>query len=265
MRKCLFVIFILAVSVFIVYEFYYFRWRDLWSEDEPISAYKVEKCFDDTVRVLVIGDSWAAMHFCMDSFLCSRIQAIVPNPIMVKSKGLGGEKSRGIYRLLFNNDDIGMKSLIKSGADYCVIFAGINDAAANLGVKQFCHHYKLILDFFIENDIRPIVIEIPDVDIWHIYCNKNIKDLVADYLKSIMTRSEMYSVRVYRHALLKMLQEKKYSGKVLYIPTSLWNGKDMTINPMLFLSDKIHLNNAGYRKLDECIAFAIGEDYLHYR
>lgn len=163
---------ILVVAVFVIYEFYYFRWRHLWSEDKPFSAYKVEKRNDDTVRVLVIGDSWAAMHSSRDSILSTQIQTIVTNPVMVTSKGRGGENSRGIYRLLFNNDSSGIKSLIKSGADYCVIFAGINDAAANLGVKQFLHHYKLILNFLIENDIRPIVIEVPDVDIWHVNCKK---------------------------------------------------------------------------------------------
>ena len=265
MRKFIIWGIMLVVSVLCVCGFYYFRWRHFWSEEPPISVYKVTHRDSDTIRVLVIGDSWAAMHSEQDSFLCDEIQKLISKPIKVVSRGKGGEKSRGIYHMLFDKDNICVKSLIVSGVDYCVIFAGINDAASNLGVKQFCHHYKLILDFLLENDIRPVVIEIPDVDIWHIYCNKSIKDLMADYLKSFMTRSEMYSIVAYRQALYKMLQENYYSGKVLYIPTSLWNGKDMTINPMLFLPDKIHLNSDGYCKLDECIAFAIGKDYLHAR
>lgn len=120
MRKYVIVVFILFMSVFVVYEFYYFRWRHLWSEDKPISSYKIEKFNDgdDSIRVLLIGDSWAAMHFYMDSFLCSKIQTVVAIPVKVMSKGIGGEKSRGIYRALFNVDRKGFKSLIESGVDY---------------------------------------------------------------------------------------------------------------------------------------------------
>jgi hypothetical protein len=56
--------------------------------------YRVEKSIDDTIRVLLVGDSWAAMHSNMDSFLCSRINAKVSTPVVVSSKGKGGEKSR---------------------------------------------------------------------------------------------------------------------------------------------------------------------------
>lgn len=245
--------------------YYYFRWKNLWSMEKPIPIYSVYRDNDDTIRVLLVGDSWAAMHSSMDSFLCSRIKAKVSTPVVVSSKGKGGEKSRGIYRLLFDNGSLGTRKLIESGVDYCVIFAGINDAAANLGTKQFCYHYRLILDFLLKNGVRPVVIEIPDVDIWYTYRDKSIKDLIADYSKSVMTGCKMYEMSSYRESLLEILKENNYLDRIVYIPATLWNGQRMTINPLLFMPDRIHLNKEGYKKLDECIAESIKKDILFSR
>ncbi len=262
MKKYTIVFFLLVIAVLGSLSFYYFRWKHLWDKEKPIPRYIVKRNNDDTIRVLLLGDSWAANHSGFDSFLCSKIQAKVSKPVVVKSRGKGGEKSRGLYRLLFDNDSLGMRELIELGADYSVVFAGINDAAANLGTTQFCYHYMLILDFLLNNGIRPVVIEIPDVDIWHLYCDKNLKDLVADYLKSVMTGCKMYEMSSYRESLYKNLSDNGYLDSVIYIPTTLWNDKGQTINLNLFLPDKIHLNIEGYKKLDECLAEAIIGDIL---
>lgn len=262
MKKVSFVFIALTIIVFVVFGYYYFRWKHLWGMEKPIPMYRVEQNDDDTIRVLLLGDSWAAMHYSMDSFLCSKIHEKISQPVIVVSQGKGGEKSRGIYRLLFDNDSLGMRKLIRSGADYCVVFAGINDAAANLGTKQYCYHYMLILDFLLDIDIRPVVVEIPDVDIWHLYSGKKIKDFIADFSRSVMTGCKMYDMSNYRESLYETLKENHYLDSVLYISSTLWNNKDMTINPVLFLPDRIHLNKEGYKKLDERIADAIKKDIL---
>lgn len=262
MKKVFLFFITLTIIVLSAWGYYYIRWKHLWGMERPIPMYRVEKGIDDTIRVLLVGDSWAAMHSNMDSFLCSKIKAKVSAPVVVSSKGKGGEISRGIYRLLFDNDSLGTRKLIESGVDYCVIFAGINDAAANLGTKQFCYHYRLILDFLLKNGVRPVVIEIPDVDIWYTYRDKSIKDLIADYSKSVMTGCKMYEMSSYRESLSEILKENNYFDSIIYIPATLWNGPRMTINPLLFLPDKIHLNKEGYNKLDECIAEAVAKDIL---
>ena len=262
MKKYTIVFFLLVIAVLGSLSFYYFRWKHLWDLEEPLPIYGVERNNDDTIRVLVLGDSWAAMHSSVDTYLCSKIQANVSKTVVVASRGKGGEKSRGIYQLLFDNDSLETRKVIESGVDYCVVFAGINDAAANLGTKQFCYHYSLILDFLLKNSIKPVVIEIPDVDIWNTYRDKNVKDIVSDYLKSVMTGCKMYRMSCYRESLYENLNDNGCLDSVIYIPTTLWNGKSQTINPDLFLPDKIHLNNEGYKKLDECIAEAIVGDIL---
>lgn len=218
-----------------------------------------KKCNDDTLRIVMIGDSWAGIHseLHMDSFLCSELKKSFSRPIMVVSKGKGGEKSMGIYRKLFQNTGSGTKPLFIEGADYCIVLAGINDAAANLGTKQFCAHYKMILNFLLAMDIRPVIIEIPDVDIWHIYGGKPWKDLMADFIKSTMTGCRMYRFHEYREALKIMLLEEHLMKQVVYIPMECWNEESGRINQNLFMTDRIHLNRRGYEKLDVCIAKAI--------
>ena len=110
----------------------------------------------------------------------------------------------------------------------CIVIAGINDAAANLGKKQYIHHIKLITDFLLANNIRPVLIEIPDVNIWKIYGEKPIKDMMVDFIKSKMTRCGMYQYSEYRQAL--QLLSKEYNDSVLYV---LMNAFFLTIKFIL--------------------------------
>lgn len=242
-----------------VYGYYYIRWRHLWQLCSSIQTYKIEHQQEDSLRILIIGDSWAEIHseLQLDTFLCSRLKTKIVRPVSVVSKGKGGEKSRGIYKLMFENNGYGTKRLFESGVDYCIIFAGINDAASNRGTKQFYHHYKLILDFLLQNNIRPVVVEIPDVDIWTMFKDKPFKDMFSDFVKSTMTQCKMYSFKEYREALREMLQNEKLMDKVVYVSMSEWNGDGEEIDSSLFTEDKVHLNNKGYYKLDESIAAAI--------
>ena len=243
----------------IAYGFYYVRWNHLWSVCQQEPVYITEKKNDDTLRIVMIGDSWAGIHseMHMDSYLCSELKKNVQRPIRVVSKGKGGEKSRGIYRQLFHNKEGGTRSLFTAGADYCVVLAGINDAAANLGTKQFCAHYKMILNFLLSKGIRPVIIEIPDVDIWHLYYDKPWKDIIADFVRSTMTGCGMYHFHEYREALKEMLFEERLMEHVVYVPLAGWNESGERINKNLFMTDRVHLNRRGYEKLDACIAKAI--------
>lgn len=245
-----------------LYAYYYNRWKHLWALQASFPSYPVNVPKDSVLKVVMIGDSWAGIHseLQMDTFLCSKLEQKILRPVSVVSKGKGGEKSRGIYRLLFQTQSYGTKNLFLAGSDYCIISAGINDAAANLGTKQFCAHYRMILDFLFANNIRPVIIEIPDVDIWNIYGDKPKKDLLTDYVRSTMTCCGMYNYHEYREALYSMLIKECLMDKVVYVPMNGWNGDGVKINPSLFMPDRIHLNSAGYKKLDDCIATAIARD-----
>lgn len=234
----------------------------MWELEVPKPSYIIQKKVDDTLRVIMIGDSWAEkMHLCIgDTILRDRIAFLVGEKVSFESRGRGGEKSRGIYDYIFLSDYPGTRLLMSSSPDYCIILAGINDAAANLGTKQFVHHYHLILNFLLNNNIKPVIVEIPDVKIWNLYSQKPIKDFLSDFLRSTMTGSGMYDFSGYRHALNKMLIDEQLMDSVVFVPMSCWNDCSPEIDRKLFDEDLIHLNNNGYNKLCLCIAEAISID-----
>lgn len=238
--------------------YYYIKWRPLWQCEEPLPVYQVMQHHDDTLRVVFVGDSWVGMRqAATDSALKMRLATQIGRPVKICSSGRGGAKSRDIYRLMFETGEYGTKPLIASGPDYCVISAGINDAAANLGTGQYVHHVKLIIDLLCRQGIRPILLEAPNVNVWTIYGDKPMKDLLGDFIKSRMTGCGMFCYSDYREALEQLAENDE---QVLVIPVRDWNGEHLAPNPDLFLNDSIHLNDRGYARLDSCIAATIARD-----
>lgn len=261
--KMIMVLFLLSLGVVGIYIYYYNRWKHLWALNAIIAPhYEIQSNKNSSPRVVMIGDSWAGLHHeqNMDIYFSAILEQQISGAVLVESKGKGGEKTRGICKLMFETGEFGTKPLLSLKPDYCVISAGINDAAANLGTKQYCYYYRQILDFLLANGIRPVVLEIPNVNIWHLYGGKPFKDLVVDFVRSTMTGCKMYQYAGYRDALYRMLVNEKLMDKVVYVSMKDWNDASPDINSNLFMSDQIHLNRRGYEKLDSCIAIAIAKD-----
>lgn len=268
MRRVL-VVCLACVFIFLCFfKYYQYRWRHLWVFENERMPYSVMHHVDDTLRIAMIGDSWAGRHSynMMDSSFQSKLSYQTGLPVKMFSKGKGGAKSREIYQLLFDEDDEnGTKSLIASGIDYCIVSAGINDASANLGPRLYCYHMRLILNFLLSNNIRPIVIEMPDVNIWNVYGGKPLKDLASDYVRSLMSHCRMYQIKAYRDSLHSMLVNEKYMDYLIYIQLNEWNGNSSKINKQLFHSDQVHLNKKGYELLDSCVITAIAIDLASHK
>ena len=257
------VLFLLSLGVVGIYIYYYNRWKHLWTLDANIAPhYEIKSNKNSSPRVVMIGDSWAGLHHKhkMDAYFSAILEQRINRSVIVESNGKGGEKTRGIYKLMFDSDEFGTKPLLSLKPDYCIISAGINDAAANLGTKQYCYYYRQILDFLLANGIRPVVLEIPNINIWLLYGGKPFKDFVVDFVRSTMTGCKMYQYAGYRDALYRMLVNEKLMDKVVYVSMKDWNDVSPDINKILFMSDQIHLNRRGYEKLDSCMAIAIAND-----
>lgn len=252
----------LVVVMLLLCLYYYNRWKVLWELEKPRPVYAIHHYSDDTLRVVMIGDSWIEMHsnHGLDSLLEKQLCELTSRPVKVSSKGKGGMRSRGIYDLMFKSKGYGTKPVIVSGADYCVISAGINDASANLGTRQYCHYMRLIIDFLLENEIRPVIIEAPDVNIWKLFAQRPLKNIAIDSLRSIMTGCGMYHYAEYREALRKSLKDGQLKDSVVFVSMYGWDGNGTAMDESLFLDDQIHLNRKGYELLDSCIASAIASD-----
>ena len=249
------------------------RWKDILSPVTPMTPYNVTEHHDDTLRVLMIGDSWADMHLSFDSLLHKYIENMLNIPVRMESRGRGGAKSKDVYYLMYDKttaigdlrDGYGTQEILKNGADYCVVLVGINDAAANYGAENYCKNMEAIIDFLIQLKMVPVIVEMPCVDIRTLYARKTLYNIVTDWVRSRMTCCRMYDVEPYGEAMLEKFQERIKKKEIIFVCKGQWNEKGCEDERGLYLRDKIHLNARGYALLDSCLAIVISDDVLHKR
>lgn len=252
------IVYLFVVFLFLIllgYIFCYYRWYPIWQPVAQRTSYSVEQKHDDTLRIIMIGDSWTGLHHeCgYDSVLHKMLQDKTDCPVIMEARGKGGAKSGDIYEMMFResglNPEVCTQPLIESSPNYAIVTAGINDAASNMGTDYYCHNYLHILRYLLKCGIRPVVVEMPDVNIKGIYSDKPLKDRLVDRLRSWMTVVSLYDVKPYRDALYEKLIQENLMDSIIYISLSQWQTS--------FGADGIHLDDAGYRQLDSCLTVTI--------
>ena len=250
--KRLFYIPALIIYLFIATSIWYIeKWQPLITPTKSQPAYRVLHHKDDTLRIAMYGDSWVGLH---PRKLDNTV--IQGHPVLFQKCGKGGLKSGEIYQLMFAH-----RQFLENGPDYCVVIAGINDANTQVGEKCYVMNYQLILSHLLSNGIRPVVIEIPDVDLGYVYAKKPLKDCLSDAFRAFITASDLYEVSGYRTSLCRYLEDRHLMDSILYITSDSWNPGGYK-NSSMYLDDRIHLNIEGYRKLDSCIVSEIERDML---
>lgn len=209
----------------------------------------------DTLRVAFIGDSWAAYQHPYDSLLCSML-GCDGRLISVTSKGNVGAKSHEIYERMFSTT----KPILMERPEYCVISAGINDAVAKLGKEYYVHHYMLILQQLLELGIKPVVLEMPEVNYRAVAGREPWTMRIRHILSSLMTGSELYGFDSYKTALIHAIKNADMQSCIIYISADMWNADGCLDDRGLYMEDETHLNAVGYEVLDSCIASEILKD-----
>lgn len=207
---------------------------------------------DDSLRIMLFGDSWIAYH--PDSILLSKLS----NNAAVFHRGYVGEKSKTLYSRLYEEEN---KHLVSLSPDYCIISAGINDVIAKMGPDSYVYHTELIIRFLLENNIKPVIIEIPDVGFHEVFRKESLFSQARHVISSWVTGSEMFNAEGYRYALRKKLADTDLLHRVLYVGRETWNPIGYMDPRNLYLDDAVHLNQKGYQVLDSCLASQILEDY----
>ena len=252
-------------------EYLKYRWSDVLSPASYIVPYKVKKFTDDSLRVIMIGDSWVAIHHelkCED-MLSEMISSRIGNPVIVTANGRGGAKSKDIYRLMFKetaslvdqDSDYCTQPLIQNGADYCIVSIGANDASANLGVDYLCANCDLVIRFLLSVGIIPVLVEMPQRNEAIAYKDKPFKHRFVDRIRAILTRSDMYSYNKYRPALFSHLKRNGLLDSIVYIKKDWWNKDGFVDRRNLYMQDGMHLNKRGYWFLDSCLADRISRHF----
>lgn len=262
---------LLAVLGYGGYRAYLFIDREFCVADE-LPFYDVgPRPDDDTLRVAVIGDSWAQYHMTLncDTLFEQYGKRLTSKPIKCMTRGKNGAKTKDTYYYMFKSHtqeyswmhDICTQPLLEEHPDYCVIMAGINDAWKKRPVSYYTGNYRLIIRLLLANKIRPVVMEIPDFDMenWINIHRKRQKYLYRFY--SFFTGVMEDDITPFRDGLRKMLKDTGLGDSVLFIPADHWIPQNHQYSEEIYLKDHIHLNYQGYHVLDSCIVSDIINDY----
>lgn len=229
-----------------------------WAEEKPTNYHLSRIQADDTLKVIIIGDSWAAYHHDNDTLLSTMLQKKTHKSVHVISSGMIGAKTKAIYELTFDTlSSRGTQRLIATRPDYCIISAGINDAIAKMGPRNYCYHYGLIIKKLISAGITPVIIDMPDVGYYSAYKRESLLMKIRHRLSNTINRTGMWSFEEYRNALVAYLSENQLTNQIIYISSDSWNRQGFNDKRQLYLPDNIHLNARGYYLLDSCIADGI--------
>ena len=257
---------IIAVVGFLCFQVYLFIDREFMVAKE-LPFYDVSPSSDDdTLRVAVIGDSWAAFHqaFNCDTLIEAYGRQLTTKLIICQSRGKGGAKSKEVYHLMFSShtqeQELCTQPLLEEHPDYCVIMVGINDTWKKRPISYYTGNYRLIIRLLLANRIRPVVMEIPDFEMGE-WLNANRKRERFLYrIYSHFTGVVEDDITPFREGLKMMLKDTGLGDSVLFIPSSNWLPKDHHYSEEIYQIDHVHLNSQGYRMLDSCIISEIVND-----
>lgn len=236
--------------------------RDYYSfAEEIVSSPNNTPLNSDTISIIFIGDSWASYHSHYDRQLESSVESRLNKPTKVISKGTVGAKTKTIYNKMHDYSPSGTKELIELSPDYAIVSAGINDAVAKMGTENYCHHYSLIIKELISAGIKPIIIDMPQVDYRAVYQRESLTAQIRHHISSWLTEAPFWSFDEYRIALHSIITQKELKAQLIYVPASEWNPDGYADKRMLYKEDHVHLNDKGYSILDSCITSYIYQDY----
>ena len=265
---------LLSVISYTSYEVYLFIDREFFVAEE-LPFYKVgPRPDDDTLRVAVIGDSWAEFHMTLscDTLFEQYGARLTAKPIKCMTRGTGGAKSKDVYYNMFRSQtqeyswmhDICTQPLLEEHPDYCVIMVGINDTWKKRPISYYKGNYRLIIRLLLANHIRPVVMEIPDFEMgeWLNVHRRRQRILYRFY--SVFTGVINDDITPFREGLKEMLKETGLGDSVLFIPADHWIPADHNYSAEIYQEDHVHINYQGYHVLDSCIMSEILSDYNAY-
>lgn len=248
------------------------KWRPFYVPPVPITPYEVQHHEDDTLRVIMIGDSWVYFHETLrrDSTFEDELKRVLKSQkVKVTAKGLAGSTSGEIYQRMSAERTMEMdydltycsQPVIEAGADYCVITAGINDARQRRGKVYYVDSYLQIIRLLLSYGIRPVVTEIPDVEVDEAFIGNTLYYRLKARICMSILKTELYGVDDYRRVLKDSLMSTHLMDSVIYISAASWNPEGWKDKRKIYTDDNFHLNLPGYALLDSTYAAEIVKDY----
>lgn len=254
--------------------FIYLReyYRDNFEPSEQLPYYPIKpRAQEDTIRVIIVGDSWAEFHANLEGDTIFEIESkkMTDIPMRSWSRGKGGSLSKQIYYFMYDSlteehafeQDRCTQPLIESHPDYCALYAGINDVIFKRSFHYYTENLRHMIRMLLHLGIRPVVMQIPMVDAASAIDYKPFLKRSPYHIRAFILGTEYNTIPDYREAQMKMLKETRLIDSVLFIPTDKWDKKGGW-DDQIYTFDRVHLNMRGYHVLDSCLASEILKDYL---
>ncbi len=210
-----------------------------------------------SVRVAIIGDSWAAGRK-LDDFVAEELGRRGWE-VEIISRGHPGAKSRTILNNLLASEDKPHSSrdvLFGRPVHAAVVIAGVNDSQGYIGADHYAHHVTLIAEALRRRGIFPMVVELPEYGIEHATSSDPLGQVRRRLMRRIYHGDRVDVIPMYRAALEQALAPRLARGQVDLIDFDPVTA-DFHRSRDLFLPDAIHLSEKGRRVLARQIGAAL--------
>jgi len=205
------------------------------------------------LQIGIIGDSWVVRQN-LDSLLEKRLSDKGVHAEILSS-GNPGAKTKKIYENLFKDEseEFSSKKILEKKPDYCIVIAGVNDAAMCMGPDYYAHHMVMIINTLLHYDIKPVIVSLPEFGLEENFKNKNILSSLSNRgTELVLNGSAEFKLQDYRNTLLKDLKSTGLDKKVILLnfdEVSRNYDKDKDL-----YADPLHLNKRGYQKFSEFLS-----------
>lgn len=216
MKKKIRIIGIGVITIIILTFSWYLIDRFSYSKELPFYSVTVDN--DTTLTIGIIGDSWVAGRK-LDSLLHNGLlKKGFKNKIL--SSGHPGAKSKLIYQNLFENNgnEYSSKFIIENSPDYCIVIAGVNDAASQIGGHFYSYHMSQIIKTLLHYKIKPVIVSCPEFGIKETIDNMNVlskyRNVISAYCND---NGEIDNIKTYRKNLAEELVSENLKDSVILI------------------------------------------------
>lgn len=240
-----------ALSILILIVTYFLV--DRYSFCKELAYYPLPADNDTTLTIGIIGDSWVE-NGTLDTLL---YQNLLKNGISanILFSGHSGAKTKIIYQNLFKEDSAEHSSrfVIEKRPDFCIVIAGVNDAAVQIGSEYYSHHLNLITRTLLHYKIKPVIVSLPEFGIEEHTREMNILSENGYRLASYINNGgEIDNIRKYRKVFDNKLNTSRLKDSVLIIDFDAVC-TDHNKFPELY-SNSGHLSRKGFERLSEVIS-----------
>lgn len=197
----------------------------------------------DSTKIGIIGDSWVAGSK-FDTYF-------EKEGLKVYSSGEPGANTLKIYNNLFLDSKSKFSSnfILKEPISKCIIVAGVNDFATQLGPKYYSTNIVNICKLLINNGIEPVIVTLPSFNMDGYIKESKINNQINIYINSYITNgfNNLTNINSYRDSMIDQIKNEDLSELVTIIDYSKFCDKYSDCTNLY--KDNAHLNEQGTEML----------------